>query len=98
MTAADQTPDRADEPIDPLQTFDCDDLAKLLKVSRKWVEAQVAGERIPFTRIGPRLVRFTRSDVEQILAAGAKSPSGLPRARRLAGIAATSRRGRGRAA
>lgn len=85
-----------DEPIDPLQLLDCDDLATLLKMSRKWVEDQVAGELIPYTRVGARAVRFTREQAAEIIARG-KRDADTPPARRIANVSqviATPRRRR----
>ena len=70
--------------IDPHQLLDCDDVAALLKVSRKWVEDKVAGDEIPYTRIGPRLIRFTRADLDLIVQAGAHRPGSPPRPRQFA--------------
>jgi len=73
--------------IDPHQLLDCDDVAGLLKVSRKWVEDKVAGDEIPYTRIGPRLVRFTRDDLDLLYSAGKHDPVRLPRRTPVAQIA-----------
>jgi excisionase family DNA binding protein len=67
-----------DAAIDPHQLLDCDDVAALLKVSRKWVEDKVAGDEIPYTRIGPRLIRFTRDDLDVLFSSGRHDPTRLP--------------------
>jgi len=73
--------------IDPHQLLDCGDVAGLLKVSRKWVEDKVAGDEIPYTRIGPRLVRFTRDDLDALYSTGKHDPARLPRRTPVAQIA-----------
>lgn len=73
--------------IDPHQLLDCDDVAGLLKVSRKWVEDKVAGDEIPYTRIGPRLVRFTRDDLDELFIAGRHRPDRAPRRTPVARVA-----------
>ncbi len=88
----------ADGYIDPHQLLDCDDVAALLKVSRKWVEDKVAADEIQYTRIGARLVRFTRDDIDALFKAGKHGPADLPKSRRLGRIAGVAQPRRGRAA
>ena len=40
-----------------------DDVARLLKVRRKWVYDAVANNRLPHTKVG-RLLRFHRNELE----------------------------------
>lgn len=84
--------------IDPHQLLDCKDVADLLKVSRKWVEDKVAADEIPYTRIGPRLIRFTRSDLDALFSSGAHDPARPPRRNSISQISKVASVGRRRAA
>lgn len=59
--------------------------AKLLTVRESWLRRQAGQRRIPCTMIG-RHLRFSRRDVDAIIAAGARPPKaarGRPRTRRM---------------
>ncbi len=76
--------------IDPDQMLDIDDFACLLKVSKKWVEQQVQGDAIPYSRIGPRLVRFSRDDIADYYASCKVRPVERPNLAQLAQLATVS--------
>ena len=52
--------------------FDYSEAARRLAVKQSWLEAAVQARRIPHHRLG-RLVRFSESDLEQILALTAQA-------------------------
>ena len=45
-----------------------DELAKLLNVHPRTINAWMAARRIPFVRVGPRMVRYDKHAVERALA------------------------------
>jgi excisionase family DNA binding protein len=45
-----------------------DELAKLLNVHPRTINAWMAARRIPFLRVGPRMVRYDKHAVERALA------------------------------
>ena len=65
----------------PGELLKVEDLAKLLKVSEAWVRKGVLERTLPYTKIG-RNVRFTPTQVQQIILAGERPertrPTGPP--------------------
>jgi excisionase family DNA binding protein len=81
--------DHARRPIDlPRTRNGTDDLLTVqdvcdwLKVSRAWVYDEVEAGRLPHLRIGRRLLRFRRRDLDRYLEAGSRRPSNPPTTRR----------------
>ncbi|MCW2827164.1 MAG: DNA-binding protein [Marmoricola sp.] len=54
----------------PLKNYG--EAAAWLNVSRKWLEAKVQREEVPYTRIG-RHVRFTQAHLDEIVSRGERS-------------------------
>lgn len=52
---------------DELDLLDVDDLIVLLKVTKKWVYAEVQAGRLPAIRLGPKYLRFFREDIREYL-------------------------------
>lgn len=43
--------------------------AAALSVTQSWLRRQVAAETIPFTRLSPKVVRFSERDLDEIVSA-----------------------------
>lgn len=59
---------------EPAAWLDCAGLAKVLGVSKCWVQTQVTARTLPFHRVG-RLVRFSPEDVQAIERSTAVKPA-----------------------
>jgi excisionase family DNA binding protein len=56
--------------VTDLELITKQELAELFRVPVTWVDEMVAARRIPFTRLGKRQIRFSRTDVQAIHTAG----------------------------
>ena len=57
-----------EEQLEPLMT--AEEAALVLRVAADWVYRAARNEVIPCVRLGPRVVRFRRSDIESFVVQG----------------------------
>lgn len=60
--------------------YTVDEAAELLKVTNNWLEERVSAQAIPHRRLG-RQIRFSQSDLDDLIAQSARQPVTAPRLR-----------------